>query len=452
MRKVIPFLKVEYFKESAERTLFTQIASFIEKYKNTPTYEALVIDLTEAPSLKEEQVRDAVDLLKTIHADRKEPSDIAWLTNQTEKFCKDSALYNAVLEAVQLMDDTNKDRKKPKEAIPDLLTQALAVSFDPHVGHDYLSDAERRYDYYHQKEKKISFDIDFLNKITNGGFSTKTLNIILAGTNVGKSLVMCHLAANALSQGKHVLYITLEMAEERIAERIDVNLLNVPFDDLQKLGKQEFDKKFAYLRSKTHGKLIIKEYPTAGASVMHFRSLLTELALKKSFKPDIIFVDYLNLCLSSRIKMGNSVNSYTYVKSVAEELRGLAVEYEVPLVSATQTTRGGFDNSDLELTDTSESFGLPATADFFVAVVMTEELEKLNQYMFKQLKNRYMGKTVNKRFVVGVDMTKMRLYNVSQNAQTLQDSGQVPDATQPEPAKKPFERKLTTKQVQKFKF
>lgn len=450
MRKVIPFLKSEYFKEHTERTLFTQISSFVDRFKNPPTYEALVIELTESHSLKEEQVRDSVELLKTIHADRKEPTDIEWLTAQTEKFCKDSALYNAILEAVSVMDDTNTKKTLKKEGIPDLLTQALAVSFDPHVGHDYLQQTDHRFEFYHRKEKKVPFDIEYLNKITNGGFSIKTLNIFLAGTGVGKTLVMCHLAANALSQGKNVLYITLEMAEEKIAERIDANLLNVPIGDLQKMDKSEYDRKFASLRSRVNGRLIIKEYPTASASTLHFRSLLNELLLKKTFKPDIIFVDYLNICNSSRIKPGGNVNSYTFIKSIAEELRGLGVEYGVPIVSATQTTRAGFENSDLELTDTSESFGLPATADFFVAIISNEDLEKLNQFMFKQLKNRYQDKTTNKRGMVGVDKAKMRLYNVSQSAQNgLSD---VTD-TSPAPLKKPFERKPDheKKRVQ-FKF
>lgn len=436
MRKVLPFLKPDYFKESSERILYKGITDFVEKFKNLPTHEALVIDLTESTTLKEEQIHEAVDLLKDIHKDRNEPSDINWLTAQTEKFCKDQALYNAVLEAVQIMDD--KTGKTQKEAIPDLLTQALAVTFDPNVGHDYMLQAELRYEFYHHKEKKIAFDLEFLNKITRGGFSVKTLNIFLAGTGVGKTLVMCHLAASAMSQGYNVLYITMEMAEERIAERIDANLLNVDINLLEKMTKPEYDKKFAALRSKSQGKLIIKEYPTASASTLHFRALINELQLKKSFKPDIIFIDYLNICASSRIRPGGNVNSYTYIKAIAEELRGLAVENVVPVVSATQTTRSGFDNSDLELTDTSESFGLPATADFFAAIITTEELEQLGQFMFKQLKNRYQDKSTNKRFVIGVDKPKMRLFDVAASAQQgISDAGQEPVEDTP---RKPFER------------
>lgn len=438
MRKVLPFLKPDYFKEHTERVLYAEVADFIEKYKNRPTHEALVINLTESTALKEDQIQNAIELLKDIYKDRESPTDIDWLTAQTEKFCKESALYNAVLEVVQIMDD--KSGKTQKESIPDLLTQALAVTFDPNVGHDYMLQSELRYDLYHHKEKKIAFDLEFLNKITDGGFSIKTLNVFLAGTNVGKTLVMCHLAANAMSQGYNVLYITMEMAQEKIAERIDANLLNVDINLLKKLTRDDFVKKFAALRSKAHGKLIIKEYPTASASVLHFRGLINELQLKKSFKPDIIFIDYLNICASSRIRMGGNVNSYTYIKAIAEELRGLAVEQVVPVVSATQTTRGGFDNSDLELTDTSESFGLPATADFMAAIISTEELEQLGQLMIKQLKNRYQDKSINKRFVIGLDKPKMRLFDVAASAQQgITDAGQEKE-TEEETPRKPFER------------
>lgn len=447
MRKVIPFLKSEYFKERTERIVFDEIAAFVEKYRNLPTHEALVINITESKALKEEQVRDAVELLKQIHVDRNEPTDLQWLSEQSEKFCKDAALYNAVLEAVSVMDDTKKDNKVSKESIPDILTRALAVSFDPHVGHDYMLQSDSRYEFYHHTEKKVPFDLEYFNKITRGGFSIKTLNIFLAGTGVGKTLVMCHMAAAALSQGFSVLYITLEMAEERIAERIDANLLNVDINTLEKITKPEYEKKFGALRAKTHGKLIIKEYPTAAASTLHFRSLLNELVLKKSFHPDLIFVDYLNICASSRIRMGGNVNSYTYIKSIAEELRGLAVEFKLPIISATQTTRAGFDSSDLELSDTSESFGLPSTSDFFAAIITTEELEQLNQFMIKQLKNRYQDKTINKRFVVGVDKNKMRLYDVAASAQTnISDAGKKAN----EPAK-PFEKSRTVKDFSKFK-
>jgi replicative DNA helicase len=438
MRKVIPFLKEEYFKEPAERIVFKEIAAFVEKYKNLPTYEALVINLTESKELKEEQVRDSVELLKQVHTDRSEPTDVPWLSEQTEKFCKDSALYNAVLEVVSILDDTKGGpEKRSKGACPDILTQALAVSFDPHVGHDYMMQSDSRFEFYHKTEQKIPFDLDYFNKITRGGFSEKTLNIFLAGPGVGKSLVMCHLAAAAMSRGFNVLYITMEMAEEKIAERIDANLLNIDINILEKITKLEYDKKFAALRSKTHGKLIIKEYPTAAASTLHFRALLNELALKKSFRPQLIFIDYLNICCSSRIRQGGNVNSYTYIKAIAEELRGLAVENKVPIISATQTTRGGFDNSDLEMTDTSESFGLPATADFMAAIITTEVLEQLNQFMFKQLKNRYQDKASFKKFVVGVDKNKMRLYDVAPTAQ-LNISGAGKPAAEED--RKPFEK------------
>jgi replicative DNA helicase len=441
MRKVIPFLKEAYFKEPVERIVFGEISSFIERYKNLPTHEALVINLTESKVLKEEQVRDGIELLKQLHLDRKEVTDLPWLNDQTEKFCQDSALYNAVLEAVSIMDDTkNSHDKKTKGSIPEILTQALAVSFDPHVGHDYMEQSDSRYEFYHHKEKKIPFDLEFFNKITGGGFSVKTLNILLAGTGVGKTLVMCHMGAAALARGFNVLYITMEMAEERIAERIDANLLNVDINQLEQIPKVDYDKKFASLRSKTHGKLIIKEYPTASASTLHFRALLNELALKKSFHPDLIFIDYLNICASSRIKQGGNVNSYTYIKAIAEELRGLAVENRVPIISATQTTRSGFDSSDLELTDTSESFGLPATADFMAAIISNDELDVLNQFMIKVLKNRYMDKNVNKKFVIGVDRPKMRLYDVSASAQTnISQSGQEAQAL-PSATRKPFEK------------
>jgi len=438
LRMVIPFLKEEYFKEPTERIVFKQIAAFVEKYKHPPTHEALIINLTESLDLKEEQIREAVEVLNQVHTERNEPTDITWLTDQTEKFCKDSALYNAVLEAVSIFDDSKDGpNKKPREAIPDIMSKALAISFDPHVGHDYMEQSEDRYEFYHRKEKKVPFDLEMFNRITGGGFSIKTLNVFLAGIGVGKTLVMCHMAAAALARGLNVLYITMEMAEERIAERIDANLLNVELDLLEKLTKPEYDKKFASFRSKTHGKLIIKEYPTACPSVLHFRALIHELALKKSFRADLIFIDYLNICTSSRIKMGGNVNSYTYIMSIAQELRGLAIEEKVPIVSATQTTRAGFDNSDLGLTDTSESFGLPATADFFAAIISTEDLIPLGQYMIKQLKNRY--RDVNKftKFVIGVDKPKMRLYDVAPSAQTnISNSGQPAANVAP----KPFEQ------------
>ena len=425
-RKIIPFIKEEYFSDTTERRVFKEIETFINQYKNLPTYESLVINFTESKHLSETEVQNAVELIREIHSDRDEPTDVAWLTNQTEKFCQDKAIYNAIMEAVQILD--NKKDSKPKGAIPKILSDALGVSFDSTVGHDYINDSDARYDFYHRHESRIPFDLDLFNKITKGGLPTKTLNICLAGTGVGKSLFMCHAAAGCLSQGKNVLYITLEMAEERIAERIDANLLNVDMNYLQTMTKTDYDRKFEVLRNKTQGKLIIKEYPTASASALHFRALLNELQLKKSFVPDIIFIDYLNICSSARIKPGANVNSYSYIKAIAEELRGLAVEFAVPVVSATQTTRSGFTNSDPGLEDTSESFGLPATADFMFALISTEELEQLNQIMVKQLKNRYGDPNNYKRFVIGIDRAKMRLYDVEQSAQVdIADAGQVDD-------------------------
>jgi len=421
-RKIIPFIKDEYFSDTTERRVFKEIDNFINQYKNLPTYESLVINFTESKHLTEAEVQSAVELVREIHSDKDEPTDMAWLTNQTEKFCQDKAIYNAIMEAVQILD--NKKDSKPKGAIPKILSDALGVSFDSTVGHDYINDSDARYDFYHRHENRIPFDLDLFNKITKGGLPTKTLNICLAGTGVGKSLFMCHAAAGCLSQGKNVLYITLEMAEERIAERIDANLLNVDMNYLQTMTKTDYDRKFEVLRNKTQGKLIIKEYPTASASALHFRALLNELQLKKSFVPDIIFIDYLNICSSARIKPGANVNSYSYIKAIAEELRGLAVEFSVPVVSATQTTRSGFTNSDPGLEDTSESFGLPATADFMFALISTEELEQLNQIMVKQLKNRYGDPNNYKRFVIGIDRSKMRLYDVEQSAQVdIADAG-----------------------------
>ena len=421
-RKIIPFIKDEYFSDTTERRVFKEIDNIINQYKNLPTYESLVINFTESKHLTEAEVQSAVELIREIHSVKDEPTDMAWLTNQTEKFCQDKAIYNAIMEAVQILD--NKKDSKPKGAIPKILSDALGVSFDSTVGHDYINDSDARYDFYHRHENRIPFDLDLFNKITKGGLPTKTLNICLAGTGVGKSLFMCHAAAGCLSQGKNVLYITLEMAEERIAERIDANLLNVDMNYLQTMTKPEYDRKFEVLRNKTQGKLIIKEYPTASASALHFRALLNELQLKKSFVPDIIFIDYLNICSSARIKPGANVNSYSYIKAIAEELRGLAVEFSVPVVSATQTTRSGFTNSDPGLEDTSESFGLPATADFMFALISTEELEQLNQIMVKQLKNRYGDPNNYKRFVIGIDRAKMRLYDVEQSAQVdIADAG-----------------------------
>jgi replicative DNA helicase len=420
----MPFIQPEYFSDNTEKIVFGEIKEFVEKYKNLPTHEALVINFTESKNLTEEQVRGSIEILNQLHKNRNEPTEQQWLTEQTEKFCQDKAIYNAIMDAVQILDSKTN---KAKGEIPKILSDALGVSFDRNVGHDYMSDYESRYDFYHRKEERIPFDLDFFNKITKGGLPNKTLNIALAGTGVGKSLFMCHVAAGCISQGHDVLYITMEMAEEKIAERIDANLLNIRLDDLHIISKDEYNKKFQSLQNKTHGRLIIKEYPTASAGSMHFRSLLNELQLKKSFRPKIIFIDYLNICCSSRLKPGSNVNSYTYIKAIAEELRGLAVEFNLPIVSATQTTRSGYSNSDVDLTDTSESFGLPATADFMFALINTEELEQLNQIMVKQLKNRYNDPSSNKKFVIGVDRAKMRLYDVEDTAQKIVDSGQVQD-------------------------
>jgi archaellum biogenesis ATPase FlaH len=407
--------------------VFKEVNEFVNKYKSLPTHEALVINFTESKSLTETQVRTSINLLNEIHENREDPSEEQWLIEQTEKFCQDKAIYNAIMESVSILDD--KNHKTSKGEIPKLLSDALGVSFDSHIGHDYINDAEERFDFYHRVEERVRFDLDFFNKITKGGLPVKTLNIALAGTGVGKSLFMCHVAASCISQGRNVLYITLEMAEERIAERIDANLLNIDIQELHTISKQDYDRKFEVLRNKTQGKLIIKEYPTASASTLHFRSLLQDLHLKKNFKPEIIFVDYLNICSSARMKPGNSVNSYTYIKAIAEELRGLAVEFAVPIVSATQTTRSGFTNSDPGLEDTSESFGLPATADFMFALITTEELEQLGQIMVKQLKNRYSDPNNYKRFVIGIDRSKMKLYDAEPDAQNgIIDSGtDIPD-------------------------
>ncbi len=418
-RKVIPFIKKEYFEEESNRILYEEISGFIVKYDELPSKEAVSIEVENREDLTEQTFRE---LGKVISYLDKEPADFDWLCDTTERWCRDRAIYLALMESIALAD--GKDEKKGRDAIPSILSDALAVSFDNHVGHNYLEDYEERYALYHRKEDKIPFDLEYLNKITKGGLPNKTLNIALAGTGVGKSLFMCHVASAALMQGRNVLYITCEMAEEKIAERIDANLLNVNIQDIVDLPKQMFDKKVNNIASKTQGHLIIKEYPTASAHAGHFRSLLNELALKKSFRPDIIFVDYLNICASSRYKGSANINSYTLVKSIAEELRGLAVEANVPIVSATQTTRSGYGSSDVDITDTSESFGLPATADLMLALISTEELEELGQIMVKQLKNRYNDPTINKRFVVGIDRAKMRLYDCEQKAQDdILDSG-----------------------------
>ena len=425
LRKVIPFLKSEYFSDRTERTLFDEIASFTQTYNNPPTIEAIELAVKDRRNLSNEEVQKCTDYLKEINSTKEEKSQIQWLIDKSEKFCQEKAIYNAVLGSISILD--GKDKTNDKGAIPKILSDALAVGFDTNIGHDYLENSDERYEFYHRKEERIPFDLDYFNKITKGGLPIKTLNIALAGTGVGKSLFMCHVAAGCMVQGKNVLYITLEMAEEKIAERIDANLLNVTVDDLMQLSKDMYDKKVERVRKNTTGKLIIKEYPTASASTIHFRNLLNELHLKRSFLPDIIFVDYLNICSSARIKAGSNVNSYTYIKSIAEELRGLAVEFGVPIVSATQTTRSGFTSSDPGLEDTSESFGLPATADLMFALITSEELEALGQIMVKQLKNRYSDPTAYKRFAIGIDRAKMRLYDVEDTAQNgIVDVGHKP--------------------------
>ena len=426
-RKVLPFLKNDYFSRNPEKIIYGTVSDFVTKYNSLPTKEALSIELQEK-KINEEEFKETMELLDDISKDTQEHTDLGWLLDTTEKFCQDKAIYNAVVESIGILD--NQKSSQDKGLIPEILSDALSVSFDPHVGHDYLDDSDDRFEFYHRVEEKIPFDLDYFNRITKGGLSQKSLNICLAGTGVGKSLFMCHVASSCLSQNQNVLYITLEMAEEKIAERIDANLLDIAVDDLHALSKDMYDKKIENLRKTTKGKLIVKEYPTASANVNHFRALLNELNLKRSFVPDIIFVDYLNICTSSRIRQGANVNSYTYIKSIAEELRGLAVENKIPIVSATQTTRSGYSNTDVGLEDTSESFGLPATADLMFAIISTEQMEELGQIMVKQLKNRYNDPTVNRKFVIGIDRAKMKLFDVSQAAQdTLVDTGQVEDDT-----------------------
>ena len=411
-RQVIPFIEPDYFEERTDRIVFEEVAKFLNEYDKTPTKEVLHIEVEKRVDVTEEEYRNIEQLISALDT---EVSESKWLLDTTEDWCKQRAIYLALIKSIQIAD--GQDEHKKPEAIPAILSDALAVGFDQHVGHDYIDDSEDRYAYYHRVENKIPFDLEYFNKITSGGISDKTLNIALAGTGVGKSLFMCHVASSCLVQGKNVLYITLEMAEEKIAERIDANLLDTNIKDIAELPEKIFNKKITNLSKKTEGKLIVKEYPTASAHCGHFKSLLQELKLKKSFSPDIIFVDYLNICASSRYRTAVNVNSYSYVKAIAEELRGLAVEFSLPIVSATQTTRSGFASSDPNLTDTSESFGLPATADLMFALISTEELEGLNQIMVKQLKNRYNDPTINKRFVVGIDRAKMRLYDVEQGAQ-----------------------------------
>ena len=421
-RKVIPYIKEEYFQDSTEKVVFKTIALYVERYKSPPEQGVVKLDLQKV-TLNEEQYKVAQEYVDNLSYDIS-AEQFEWLVDETEKWCKNKAIYNAILNGIHIIDGKSKDQTP--DALPQILTDALSVSFDTHIGHDYMEQYDERYDYYHEVEEKIPFDLEFFNKITKGGLPKKTLNVCLAGTGVGKSLFMCHVAASTLLQGKNVLYITLEMAEKKIAERIDDNLMNISMTDLHDLPRRMFESRIEKIQKKTQGKLIIKEYPTASAHCGHFRALHSELLLKKDFKPDIIFVDYLNICASQRFKYGNNVNSYTYIKGIAEEMRGLAVELNVPFVSATQTTRQGFTSTDIGLEDTSESFGLPATADLMFALISTEELEGLNQMLVKQLKNRYNDPTVNKRFIIGVERAKMKLYDVSQSAQKdLVDTGQA---------------------------
>ena len=419
-RKVIPFIQPTYFEQRTEKIIFQEIVHFIVKYGSSITIEALNIEVENRTDLNESEIKESREICNSLNDS---PVDHQWLLDSTEKWCRDRAIYLALMESISIAD--GQDDKQNRDAIPSILSDALAVSFDNNIGHDYFENFKERYDFYHTKEDKTPFDLEYFNKITKGGLPNKTLNIALAGTGVGKSLFMCHVASSVLLQGRNVLYITMEMAEEKIAERIDANLLNVPIQNLTDLPKSTFENKVTKLAAKTQGKLIIKEYPTASAHSGHFKALLNELALKKSFRPDIIFIDYLNICASSRYRQGGSINSYSYIKSIAEELRGLAVEANVPIISATQTTRSGFASSDVDLTDTSESFGLPATADLMFALISTDELEGIGQIMVKQLKNRYNDPTVNKRFIVGIDRAKMRLYDCEQTAQdNILDSGQ----------------------------
>ena len=436
-RKVLPFIKPTYFEVKEERIIFEEIYSFVDKYKKIPSQISLEIEVEQRKDLTETEHSKIVDIIKTLDST---DVDMDWLLDTTEKFCKDKAIYNAIVDGISIID--GKDKNRTADSIPSILTDALAVSFDNAVGHDYLLDSDSRFEFYHRVEERIPFDLDFFNKITKCGLPTKTLNIALAGTGVGKSLFMCHMAANCLSQGKNVLYITLEMAEERIAERIDANLMNISMEDLHDLPKKMFDDKIAKIMKKTSGTLIVKEYPTASAHSNHFRGLVKELAIKKSFKPDIIFVDYLNICASSRFKGNANVGSYFYIKSVAEELRGLAVECNVPIMSATQTTRGGFTSSDIGLEDTSESFGLPATADFMFALISNEELDELNQIIVTKLKNRYNDPTMNKRFALGIDRAKMKLYDVE-----LKEQDDIVDSGQDEPV---FDKTNFGSKIDKF--
>ena len=433
-RKVIPFIKPEYFQEVSQKIMFEEIVAFIAEYNTQVTVEALLIEISNRKDLNEGMLKELQILITNLE---NTPADLQWLYDTTEKWCRDRAIYLALMDSINIAD--GNDDTKNRDAIPSILSEALAVSFDNNIGHDYFANADERFDFYHKKEDKIPFDLEYFNKITKGGLVNKSLNVALAGTGVGKSLFMCHMASACLLDGRSVLYITMEMAEEKIAERIDANLLNVPIQEIGELPKVMFDSKVTKLSQKTQGSLIIKEYPTAGAHSGHFKALLNELALKKSFRPDIIFIDYLNICASSRYRAGSNVNSYTTVKAIAEELRGLAVEANVPIISATQTTRSGYGSSDVELTDTSESFGLPATADLMFALISTEELEELGQILVKQLKNRYNDLNMYKRFVVGIDRAKMRLYDCEQSAQDDILSNKDEEYEYEEKPKKTFE-------------
>ena len=440
LRKVVPFIKADYFEDPIQRTVFEEVSSFVQEYNQPATKEVLCIETEKRSDINDSSFKEITKLISYLED---VPTDFDWLCDTTEKWCRDRAIYLALMESIALAD--GKDEKKDRDAIPSILSAALAVSFDTHIGHDYLLDYEARYETYHRKEDKIEFDLEYFNKITKGGLPNKTLNIALAGTGVGKSLFMCHVASGALLSGNNVLYITMEMAEEKIAERIDANLLNVPIQEITDLPKVMFENKVTNLAKKTQGQLIIKEYPTASAHSGHFKSLLNELALKKSFRPDIIFIDYLNICASERYRGNSTVNSYSYIKAIAEELRGLAVEANVPIVSATQTTRSGYGSSDVDITDTSESFGLPATADLMFALISTDELEDLGQIMVKQLKNRYNDPTIHKRFIVGIDRAKMRLYDCEQSAQDdVLDKGKEEEYD--------FEERKPKKSFEGFKF
>jgi len=445
-RKVVPHLKTEYFSDRKEAVIAQQLIKFFVDYNKPASAEILAIEVGNRKDLGDKEIPEFESYINELTS---KETNVDWLLGETEKFCRDKAVYNAILHSIKIID--GGDKVHTKDSIPSILSDALAVSFDNHVGHDYIEDYDERYDFYHRLEEKIPFDLDLFNKITKGGLSKKTLNVVLAGTGVGKSLFMCHVAASTLMQGKNVLYITMEMAEERIAERVDVNLMNISMDELKIIDRELYQKRFSKVSTKTQGKLIVKEYPTAGAHAGHFKALLEELKQKKKFTPDMVIIDYLNICSSSRMKQGANVNSYTYIKSIAEELRGLAVEYAVPILSATQTTRSGFANTDVELTDTSESFGLPATVDFMFALISSDELQNLNQILVKQLKNRYADPSYFKKFVIGVDRSKMKLYNLEGSAQeNISDSGQ--EDTGPVFDKSEFGKRVKAEEFEGFKF